>query len=107
MVTVDSKMQEVLREVKIEPVTKEEKKSGKIDMRTQVNLTWYSPKRNDPCGVSLLDIVVDKQKFQSMLMNLRLIDAKFSTFGQMNLVNTDIVKNTNDLLKPSTNTKWI
>jgi len=63
-------------------------------MRTQVNLTWFSPKRNDPFGVSLLDLTVDKQKANSILMNLRLIDAKFSTFGQMNLVNTDLVKNT-------------
>ena len=40
-------------------------------------------------------------------MNLRLIDAKFSTFGQTNLVNTDIVKDTSQLTKPSINTKWI
>jgi len=40
-------------------------------------------------------------------MNLRLIDAKFNTFWQMNLVNTDIVKDTTELTRPSINTKWI
>jgi len=106
IVTVDSKMQSILRKEKIEPVTKEEKKLW-VSIHTQVNVTWFSPKRNDPVWVSLLDLIVDKQKANSILMNLRLIDAKFSTFGQTNLVNTDIVKNTTELLKPSTNTKWI
>lgn len=40
-------------------------------------------------------------------MNLRLIDAKFNTFGQINLVNTNIVKDTGELTRPSINTKWI
>ena len=107
LITVSSWGNILLREQKIEAVTKEEKKSGHIDMRTQVNITYFSPKRWDPFGVSLLDLTVDKQKGQSILLNLRMTDAKFSTFGQMNLVNTDIVKNTNDLLNPSTKTKWI
>lgn len=107
MVTVDAGKNEILREVLIEPVTVEEKKANRVDMRTQVNITWFSPKRWDPVGVSLVDLVIDKQIWNSILTNLRLIDAKFSTFGQTNLVNTDIVKNTTDLMSPSTNTKWI
>lgn len=55
----------------------------------------------------MADLILDKQKAQSILMNLRLIDAKFNTFGQMNLVNTDIVKDTTELTRPSINTKWI
>lgn len=106
IVTVTGNMQEILRKVEVKPVTKEEKKSKRIDMRTQVNLTWFSPTR-DCFWVSLLDLIEDKQTANSILANLRLIDAKFSTFGQMNLVNTDMVKNTADLLKPSINTKWI
>lgn len=107
LITVDSATNLILREQKIEPVTVEEKKTWKIDMRTQVAVTYYSPKRWDAFGINLVDLAVDKQKGQSILLNLRMADAKFSTFGQMNLVNTDIVKNTNDLLSPSTKTKWI
>ena len=55
----------------------------------------------------MADLILDKQKAQSILMNLRLIDAKFNTFGQINLVNTDIVKDTTELTRPSINTKWI
>ena len=55
----------------------------------------------------MADLILDKQKAQSILLNLRLIDAKFNTFGQINLVNTDIVKDTSELTNPSLNTKWI
>lgn len=106
IVTVDANMGKILREEEVEPVTKEEKKQW-VDIRTQVIITYYSPIRWNPCGISLLDMTNNKQKNSSILANLRLIDAKFSTFGQMNLVNTDVVKNTSELLKPSTNTKWI
>lgn len=106
-VTILSGTKEVIRANKIEPVRLEEKETGFIDIKTQVEVEWYSPKRGDPCGVSLPDLVIDKQIADSQLLNLRLIDAKFSTFGQTNLVNTDIVKNTSDLKNPSINTKWI
>lgn len=76
-------------------------------MRTCVNISWFSPIRGNPCGISMADLILDKQKAQSILMNLRLIDAKFNTFGQINLVNTNIVKDTGELTRPSINTKWI
>ena len=91
----------------IKPVTKEEKKSGRVSMKTVIRISYFSPTRWDPCGISMADLILDKQKAQSILMNLRLIDAKFNTFGQINLVNTDIVKDTTELTRPSVNTKWI
>ena len=106
MVTL-SQAWELIRAVKIEPVRKEEKKSWFIDIRTQVEVERSSPLRWSATWVSKVDLTVDKQKAVSELMNLRLIDAKFSTFWQVNLVNTDIVQNTNELTKPSINTKWI
>lgn len=106
-VTVSNNLQELYEFEEIKPVTKEEKKSGKVSMKTVIRISYFSPTRWDPCGISMADLILDKQKAQSILMNLRLIDAKFNTFGQINLVNTDIVKDTTELTRPSVNTKWI
>ena len=106
-VTLDTKFQELYEFEEIKPVTKEEKKSGKVSMKTVLRISYFSPTRWDPCGISMADLILDKQKAQSILMNLRLIDAKFNTFWQINLVNTDIVKDTTELTRPSVNTKWI
>lgn len=106
-VTIDTKFSELYEFEEIKPVTKEEKKSGKVSMKTVIRISYFSPTRWDPCGISMADLILDKQKAQSILMNLRLIDAKFNTFWQINLVNTDIVKDTTELTRPSVNTKWI
>lgn len=106
-VTISNSLQELYEFEEIKPVTKEEKKSGKVSMKTVIRISYFSPTRSDPCGISMADLILDKQKAQSILMNLRLIDAKFNTFGQINLVNTDIVKDTTELTRPSVNTKWI
>lgn len=106
-VTVNTSLDELYEFEEIKPVTKEEKKSGKVSMKTVIRISYFSPTRWDPFGISMADLILDKQKAQSILMNLRLIDAKFNTFGQINLVNTDIVKDTSELTNPSINTKWI
>lgn len=104
---IDTGMKELYEFELIKPVTKEEKKTGIVSMKAVVRISYFSPTRGDPCGISMADLILDKQKAQSILMNLRLIDAKFNTFGQINLVNTDIVKDTTELTRPSINTKWI
>lgn len=71
-----------------------------------VNLSYFSPLRGDPYGISLPDLLEDKQRANSILLNLRLIDAKFATFGQMNLFDSRAV-NKNDLAAPTLSTKWI
>lgn len=106
-VAVDSKMTCLLKFEEVKPVTKEEKKDGEVSMKTCVSISWFSPVRGSVTGISMADLILDKQRAQSILLNLRLIDAKFNTFGQINLVNTSIVKNTGELTKPSVNTKWI
>jgi hypothetical protein len=72
-----------------------------------VVISWLSPLRGDPRGVSIPDLVEDKQTAESTLMNLRLIDAKFATLGQNFLYDTRAIKNVNELKAPSTNPKWI
>lgn len=106
-VTVSNDLQELFEFEEVKPVTKEEKKSNRVSMKTVIRISYFSPTRWDPCGISMADLILDKQKAQSILMNLRLIDAKFNTFWQINLVNTDIVKDTTELTRPSVNTKWI
>jgi len=53
-----------------------------------------------------VDLVEDKQRANSILMNLRLIDAKFATFGQFNLFDSRTI-NRSDLTTPTLATKWI
>lgn len=106
-VAVDSKFQSLLKFEEVKAVTKEEKASKFVPMKSCVNISYFSPLPNSVFGISMADLILDKQRAQSILMNLRLIDAKFNTFGQINLVNTSIVKDTKELTRPSINTKWI
>ena len=98
-ITLDSSRQKLLRCVPMEPDM-----NGEIE--NLVNLSYFSPLRGDPYGVSLVDLVEDKQRANSILLNLRLIDAKFATFGQMNLFDSRVL-NKNDLSSPTIATKWI
>ena len=106
LVTVDSSMQILIRKEKIDPISKKEEETG-IPMTRVLNKKWLSPKRYHPCGISINDIASDKQLVNRVLLNLRLTDAKFSTFGQMNLVNSRVVKNHVELSEPSIEPKWV
>lgn len=106
LVTVDASKKILLRKEKIEPLNKKEEEQG-VPMSRVVNKKWLSPKRYHPNGISLCDIAGDKQKINRILLNLRLTDAKFSTFGQLNLVNSRVVKNHVDLTEPSIEPKWV
>lgn len=106
LVTTDSKIQTILRAEKIKPVKSEEKEdSTYIDF--PVIISWFSPLRWDPFGVSLADLVVDKQRANSILMNLQIINAKYNTLGQTFLIDPRAVPNKADLISPSTDPKWI
>ncbi len=105
-VTVDSECKKLLRAVEIEAVTKEEKRNPEL-IECPVIVSYYSPYRGDPYGVSLVDLIEDKQKAHKILSNLRLISAKFATFGQQFLYDPKAITNRNDLTKPSINPKWI
>ena len=58
-------------------------------------------------GVSMLEMIGPKQSAISQLYNLRLIDAKFSTLGQMFLYDINTVQNAEELARPSLNPKLI
>lgn len=105
-ITVDDDIKNILRMVEIEPVLNEEKKDQSL-IEYPVIVSYYSPLRWDPYGVSLCDLMEDKQKAVKILSNLRLISAKFATFGQQFLYDWRAIKNIQDLKKPSINPKYI
>lgn len=106
IVTVDASKSIVLRKEKVEALNDKEKTEG-VPMTRIYNKVWLSPKRHNSRGISLCDISADKQKVNRVLLNLRLTDAKFNTFWQINLVNSRVVKNHVDLTEPSIEPKWV
>ena len=106
MVTLSEDGSQMLRCVEVKPVFKKEKLEY-VPMTAVVNTKWYSPKRGDPFGTSMLELIGPKQSALSQLINLRLINAKFSTLGQMYLYDVNTVQNANEIARPSTNPKII
>ena len=106
MVTLSEDGSQMLRCVEVKPVFKKEKLEY-VPMTAVVNTKWYSPKRGDPFGTSMLELIGPKQSALSQLINLRLINAKFSTLGQMYLYDINTVQNANEIARPSTNPKII
>lgn len=106
MVTLSEDGSQMLRCVEVKPVFKKEKQEY-VPMTAVVNTKWYSPKRGDPFGTSMLELIGPKQSALSQLINLRLINAKFSTLGQMYLYDVNTVQNANEIARPSTNPKII
>ena len=106
MVTLDEWLSSILRCVKVKPVFKKEKE-WRIPMTAVVNCSWWCPKRNDPFGVSMLEIIGPKQSAISKMLNLRITDATFSTLGQIFLYDVTTVKNAKNLATPSINPKYV
>lgn len=92
--------------MKVKPVFAIEKKQ-RVPMTSVVNVSWWSPKRNDPFGVNMLELIGPKQSAISKMMNLRITDAVFSTLGQIFIYDTNLVKNAKNLATPSINPKYI
>lgn len=106
MVTLNQDASKLLRTVEIKPVFKQEKLEC-VPMTAVVNVKWHAAKRSDPFGITMLEQVWPKQSAISQLINLRLINAKFSTLGQMYLYDINTVQNANEIARPSTNPKII
>ena len=106
MVTLNQDASKLLRTVEIKPVFKQEKLDC-VPMTSVVNVKWHAAKRSDPFGITMLEQIWPKQSAISQLINLRLINAKFSTLGQMYLYDINTVQNANEIARPSTNPKII
>lgn len=95
LLTVSADCKELFRIEKIEPVTAEEKKDESLVPWPLVT-NYYSPQRNNPFGVSVGDLVEDKQRAKSVLANLRIGKEK-SALYPMYLYNTRAIRNRRDL----------
>lgn len=95
LITVDQKMNLILRMNKIEAVAEDEKKdSSRIPF--PIILNYYSPNREDPFGTSVSDLVEDKQMGQSVIANLRLSYEKARLYP-MYMVDRTRILNRRDL----------
>ena len=95
LVTMNEDCDKVLRFQEIVAVTSEEKEfPDRIPFG--VVTTSYSPKEFDPFGVSLPDLIEDKQRYKSVLANLRLLQEKARLFPGY-FYNKDRVRNRRDL----------
>lgn len=95
LVTVNYEATEIYRCEEVEAVTDEEK-SNPSKVGFPVTLHYYSPDRNDPFGVSVPDLIEDKQRAKSVLKNLR-VALKKADLYPMYLYNREKVMNKRDL----------
>lgn len=95
LLTVSADCKELFRIEKIEPVTLEEKKDESL-VPWPLVVNYYSPQRNNPFGVSVGDLVEDKQRAKSVLANLRIGKEKAALYP-MYLYNTRAIRNRRDL----------
>lgn len=92
----------ILRILELKPVLKEEKKDPSL-IEFPIILNYWKPRRNDPFGESVCDKLDDKQVAKTILFNLNIIKAKKEALGWDFIWNSRLIKNKNDILKPTTN----
>jgi len=95
ILTVSDDLKTLVRCEELMPVTDEEKESPDR-VPYPITLNYYSPTRSDPFGVSVADLVEDKQRAKSVLKNLR-IAARKADLYPMYLYNRDKILNRRDL----------
>ena len=91
-----------IRIKELEPVLKEEKKNPTM-IQFPIILNYWKPRRNDPFGESVCDKLDDKQIAKTILFNLNIIKAKKEALGGDFIWNSRLIKNREDILKPTTN----
>jgi len=97
---------QILSVEELKPVLAEEKKDPSLIPRPVV-LNYFEPRRRDPFGISVTDLLEDKQRAKSILFNLNIVKAKMEAFGGDMLVNSTMGINRQDLLRPTVNAKYI
>ena len=90
----------VIRILEIEPVLEEEKKDYN-QITFPIILNYWKPRRNDPFGESVCDRLDDKQIAKTILFNLNIIKAKKEALGGDYIWNSRLIKNKNDILRPT------
>ena len=102
IVTLTNWRRTVLRIKEIQPILKEEKKNPSM-IQFPIVLNYWKPRRNDPFGESICDKLDDKQIAKTILFNLNIIKAKKEALWWDFIWNSRLIKNREDILKPTTN----
>jgi len=108
LVTTDINMNTVLRQVELKAVTEAEKKNPLLVPRP-VALNYWKPQRWNFFGESVRDYLEDKQDAMNIFANLAVATAKKEALWGRFLWNSRLIKNKEDILKPSVETQhfWI
>lgn len=96
----------LMKLVKLEAVNEEEKVNPEL-IPFPIVINYFRPKRDDPCGDSLMDYVEDKQRASSKLFNLQLIKATKEALGWDFVYDSNKIKNRADLQKPTISSRYI
>ena len=102
VVTLANSRKTPIRIMELKPVLKEEKKNPNM-IEFPITLNYWKPRRNDPFGESVCDKLDDKQIAKTILFNLNIIKAKKEALGGDFIWNSRLIKNREDILKPTTN----
>ena len=102
IVTLTNARRTILRIKELKPILNEEKKNPNI-IEFPIALNYWKPRRNDPFGESVCDKLDDKQIAKTILFNLNIIKAKKEALGGDFIWNSRLIKNREDILKPTTN----
>ncbi len=89
-----------IRIKELKPVLKEEKANPNL-INYPIILNYWKPRRNDPFGESVCDKLDDKQIAKTILFNLNIIKAKKEALGWDMIWNSRLIKNKQDILKPT------
>jgi hypothetical protein len=102
IVTLTNARRTLLRVKELKPILNEEKKNPNI-IEFPIALNYWKPRRNDPFGESVCDKLDDKQIAKTILFNLNIIKAKKEALGGDFIWNSRLIKNKDDILKPTQN----
>lgn len=105
LITTDAELNTIIRMVELKPVLKEEKKNPMLIPRPFA-FYFYKPERWKVLGVSIPDLLEDKEQAKTILLNANIIKANLEAYGWKFVVNSRIIKNKEDVLKPSTWPKY-
>lgn len=100
--TVDNRTKSlILREIELPASTEEEKKDPSLIPRP-FSFYFYKPERGKDFGISIPDLLEDKEKSKTILINAALLKARYEAMGGKFIVNSRLINNPDDILKPST-----
>lgn len=102
----DSAITHIFSQQELKATLKEELIDSSLIPRP-IALNYYDPERDNPFGRSVCDKIEDKQNAKSILLNLAVIKAKKETLWGTMIVNSRLIKNKEELSKPSTDVKFL